>query len=1193
VDIQGFKSFADRIEVGFNQDVTAVVGPNGCGKSNIADAVRWAMGERSMKKLRGQHLEDVIFSGSETRGPQSMAEVTIVFDNTDGLGPAMFQDIPEIQVTRRYFRDGTSEYLLNKTPCRRRDIRDLFMGTGVSTGAYSMIEQGRIGWIVTSKAEDKRKLIEEAAGVTSYKARKAEAERKMERTRQNLDRTNDRILEIEKNLASLKRQANKARRYQKYHAEMVDCELHIATHRFLELDLVQKHLGKVLARLEDERLDLTNAISLKESEVEDSRGELFATEMEHGRIQESLFNQNNRITLLDSQVERGVAELGSLRQRAVATAEDHRLHGQRKETLERERIEIESTLGEMEGRLEDELRRKEELDRELSRRRDRYDRAGREVDRIGERVVENARRRTALSARMDEIGRLVDGERSRLGGLDRERIGIEERLGELTGELEGVEGEIARTERERSALESQRAGLMSAIDTYKGAIGSQDGIVEADAEALSAKRSRLEAIMERIDRKERTRGPAKLVKEASRRFSAGGGVYTLSEGLTCREGCEAAVAAVLDSLMDALVVDDHVEVSTWHVFTEVLGRRSPSYVTRRTSAGRAATLDGLHVEGAERLRDLVDVPDADAPLLDRLLADVYLVSTLDRALYLHEQTEGLATFVTGDGTIVGRRGEVVWRDEDRGAQPLLELRAEATVLRRRVGELQRRLSRSMALHTRTRERIGRATEAMERTSNAMHELEMRRVTLEQDRRSILGERHRAHERLDAIASDVEVAGLRIEALEEERALGHEAEARLAGEARGLEHLTHERRRQTDELRRAVEAQASELTAWEVVFEGQEAEHRRVQARLEDVMMGLADAATGLERTRIELESNHRTQGRTLGDVFRFAEEKEQRLCTAAELQAELEAARERLEGIRVRMETIEAEIRTRRRDLDLLGKAISEREREAIQNQSEIEKLEERVMDRTGADLVLAVGDHHARPLPDEAVFSRRDELRHLLERMGPVNLLAIDEYEQAQQRYDELVAQREDIVGALEELEKAISKMNRECRRRFKEAYAAINERFQELFPILFKGGQASLSLTDESDLLETGVEIVAQPPGKKLGNLDMMSGGEKALTAVALIFAMFQYRPSPFCLLDEVDAPLDDVNVGRFMDVLRTMTDRSQFILITHSKITMERADVLYGVTMEEPGISKMLSIRLNQAARFARPTEETAAA
>ncbi len=1191
VQIQGFKSFADRTEVNFEQDVTAVVGPNGCGKSNIADAIRWAMGEQSMKKLRGQHLEDVVFSGSDSRGPQSMAEVTITFDNSDGLSHPMYLGLAEVQVTRRYFRDGTSEYYINKTPCRRRDIRELFMGTGAASGAYSMIEQGRIGWIVTSRPEDKRRLIEEAAGVTAYKVRKAEAERKMERTRQNQARTCDRISEIEKNLVSLKRQAQKARRYQKYHAEMVDCELHIATHRFLELYLEQKHLAKVLARLEDERLGLTNSISVKESGIEECRGKLFATEMEHGRTQESLFNENNRITLLEGQVERGVAEMGNLRQRAVATAEDHQQHGQRKESLGGERIEIESTLGEMEERIAQQLLQGQELESELARHRDLYDRSCREVDRIGELVVENARRRTALSARLDEIGRLVDSERGRLSALEGERSGIVCRLGDVEGKLEGVDGEIALAEMERCAEVSRRAGWLRAVDTFKGAIRWQDGIVEADAEALSAGRSRLEAIEERIDRKERTRGPAKLVQEASRKLSAGGGVYPLSEVLGCREGSEVAVAAVLEPLLDALVVEDHVEVGTWHRFTEVLDSKSPSYVPRRCAAHVSPDpFGGMQVAGAQPLRDLVHAPAADAALVDRLLAGVYLVADMETAVRMHEQTEGFLTFVTPDGTVVGKRGEVTWRDEERGAAPIIALRAEAGVLRRRVGELKRRLARSMSLHTRQRDRIVRATREVERGTERIHVLEKKLITLSQTRRDIMGETQRSNARLDAIAREAVASNVRIDTLTEERNLGADATARLEGEGRGLSMCMAEARDRSDALRERVEAQALEHRAWEVVCQGKKDERRRMEMRLEDILRGLAEADAGIERARVELESSYRQQGRTMGQMFRSAEERSDRLITASALRGELDAIRDTMEAMRLDIENAQAEVRARRVDLERLGKVISDHERGLIQCKAEVTRLEDIVRERTGEDLLAAVGDHHARRPPDKATVEHRDELRHLIERMGPVNVLAIDEYEESQKRFDELTAQRDDIERALADLEKAIAKMNRECRRRFKEAYTTINERFQELFPVLFNGGTGHLELTDESNLLDTGVEIVAQPPGKKLGNLDMMSGGEKAMTAVALIFAMFQYRPSPFCLLDEVDAPLDDVNVGRFMQVLRTMTDRSQFILITHSKITMENADVLYGVTMEEPGITKMLSIRLNQAARFARPKADS---
>ncbi len=1190
VNIQGFKSFADPIEVMFDQEVTAVVGPNGCGKSNIADAIRWAMGEQSMRKLRGHALEDVIFSGSESRGPQSMAEVTITFDNTDGLSPPSFDGVPEVAVTRRYFRDSTSEYFLNKVPCRLRDIKELFMGTGAGAGAYSLIEQGRIGWIVTSRPEDKRKLIEEAAGITAYKAHKAVAERKMDRTQQNLSRVNDLINEIEKNLASLKRQAQKAKRYQKYHAEMVDCELHIATHRFLELVLVQKHLHKVLAKLEDEKLELMGAISVKESEVEARRGELFATEMEHSRLQESLFEENNRITLLESQVERGVAEMGSLRQRAVAAAEDHRLHGKRREVLERERGEIEGTLGEMEGRRDEDLRRTATLEEELTRRRTLYDQAGREVNRIGELVVDNARRRTALSARMDEISRLVDSERRRLGELDQERIGIEGRLGELESEGKVSDGEIARAEDECRAKESYRVGQLREVDTLKGDIRSQDGIVEADAEALSAARSRLEAVEERIDRRENLTGPATLVKEASRDGTGKEGLHALSESVTFREGYEAAAAAVLESVLEALVVDGHDEVLTWYHFLETLGKKGAGFVPRTHAGGRLVpSLPEL--EGATRLRDHVDARAGDEKVVDRLLAGVYVVDDIESALALHRRTRGGAVFVTRDGTIVGHGGEVTVRDETRDASASLQSEAES--LRQRVRELERRHEASQARRTATRESIVASTHAAEEAVGHIHEIEKKLLTLKARRRRYTDETTRLTERLATLSVECETIRTRTAALDEEMQSSREAEAQLSGEGSGLDVRGAEARATAEELRKSAESQAAELSAWEMVVQGHAAERTRIENKLQELLQGLAEAEAGMKRAGFELESNHRQQGRALGEIFRCSEEKETRLAKASVLKTDVTQAKEKFEDLRLEIQEAEAGIRELRKQIDALGKKLSERDRQIVQINADLDLLRERVSERTRLVLEESVTEYHNRRPPTEKTVERRDELRHLIERMGAVNLLAIQEYEDAQARHADLTAQRDDTQQALDALQKAIAKLNRECRKRFREAFTVINERFQEVFPTLFEGGKARLELTDESDMLETGVEIYAQPPGKKIGNLSVMSGGEKALTAVALIFAMFQFKPSPFCLLDEVDAPLDDVNVGRVMDMLRTMTDRSQFILVTHSKITMERADKLYGVTMEEPGITKLISVRLSQAERFSKPVPGESAA
>ncbi|MBW2262387.1 MAG: hypothetical protein JRG91_10480 [Deltaproteobacteria bacterium] len=837
----------------------------------------------------------------------------------------------------------------------------------------------------------------------------------------------------------------------------------------------------------------------------------------------------------------------------------------------------------MEGRRVEDQCKTGELDEELTRRRALYGQAGREVTLIGELVVGNARRRTALSARMDEIGRLVESERRHLGELDRERIDIEGRLGELESEGKVNDGEIARAEDECRAKESYRVGQLREVDTLKGDIRSQDGIVEADAEALSAARSRLEAVEERIDRRENLTGPATLVKVASREVNAEDGLYALSESITFREGYEAAAAAVLESVLEALVVDGHDEVLTWHEFLETLGKKGAGFVPRTHAGGRLVpTLPEL--EGAGRLRDHVDARPGDKELVDRLLAGVYVVDDIATALSLHRRTRGGAVFVTRDGTIVGYSGEVTVRDETRNASASLESEAEA--FGKRVRELERKHEASQATRTATRESIVASTHAAEEAVGHIHEIEMKLLTLQARKRRFTDETMRLTERLAVITEESATNRARTTALDEEMEFSREAEAQLSGEGSGLAVRSAEASARAEELRQSAEAQAADLSAWEMVLQGHAAERTRVESRLQELLQGLAEAEAGMKRASFELDSNHRQQGRALGEIFRSSEEKETRLSKAAVLKTDVTAAKEKFEDLRLEIQEAEAEVREVRKQIDALGKKLSERDREIVQINADIGLLRERAAEET-------VADYHNRRPPTEKTVERRDELRHLIDRMGHVNLLAIQEYEDTQARHANLTSQRDDTQQALDALQKAIAKLNRECRKRFREAFTVINERFQEIFPILFEGGKARLELTDETDMLETGVEIFAQPPGKKLGNLSAMSGGEKALTAVALIFAMFKYKPSPFCLLDEVDAPLDDVNVGRVMDMLRTMTDRSQFILVTHSKITMERADVLYGVTMEEPGITKLVSVRLSQAKSFSAPAEETSAA
>jgi chromosome segregation protein len=697
-------------------------------------------------------------------------------------------------------------------------------------------------------------------------------------------------------------------------------------------------------------------------------------------------------------------------------------------------------------------------------------------------------------------------------------------------------------------------------------------------------------VEERIDRRENLTGPATLVKEASRDGDGEDGLHALSESITFREGYEEAAAAVLESVLEALVVEGHEEVLTWQHFLETLGKKGAAFVPRTHAGGRLVpSLPEL--EGATRLRDHVDVRREDAEIVDRLLAGVYVVDDLETALSLHRRTRAGAVFVTRDGALVGHGGEVTVRDGTRDAAASLEVEAEN--LRVRVRELEARHEASQKRRTTTRESIVASTHAAEDAVEHIHEIEKKLLTLKARRRRYTDETERLTGRLAAVTEEIETIKARTAALDEEMEFSREAEAQLSGEGSGLEMRGAEAKARAEELRQSTEAQAADLSAWEMVVQGHAAERTRAENKLQELLQGIAEAETGMKRASFELESNHRQQGRALGEIFRGSEEKQTRLAKAAVLKADVTQAKEKFEDLRLEIQEAEAGVRELRKKVDSLGKQLSDRDREIVQINADIGLLRERVSERTKLVLEEMVGEFHSRRPPTDKTVERRDELRHLIERMGAVNLLAIQEYEDAQERHADLTSQRDDTQQALDSLQKAIAKLNRECRKRFREAFTVINERFQEIFPTLFEGGKARLELTDETDMLETGVEIFAQPPGKKIGNLSVMSGGEKALTAVALIFAMFRFRPSPFCLLDEVDAPLDDVNVGRVMDMLRTMTERSQFILVTHSKITMERADRLYGVTMEEPGITKLISVRLSQAERFAKPTAESSAA
>ena len=1240
IEIIGFKSFADRTVLTFNDPITAVVGPNGCGKSNIVDAIRWCMGEQSAKHLRGQAMGDVIFNGSETRGPAGMAEVSLTFEEVgfshETLAlelqrdaaeepaapdaeaapapeaapdpetttvttaqaeaakvladepPAIdFSQYSEVAITRRLFRDGTSGYFINKIPCRLRDVTDFFLGTGIGTKAYSIIEQGRIGMIVSARPGDRRALIEEAAGITKFKTKKRLAERKLERTRQNLARVHDIVDELASRLGSLRRQAQKAARYRRYKAELKDIDLWIASHRYLELAAQDRVLGGRLAEAVQQRDDTRREFEQRDAKIVAERAELSVEERRLSALQEQIFELENRIKLDEEKVKYQVREADELDQRATEGSAEIRSLVERREEVAGELAEARTEYDAVES---DAIAEEEVLtDREqtladaraqLAEAQKRLDAARNEV---GLARTDIARAESQQHA----IGRRREDSSERCKRLTAERDDARQRLAELETQVRDGDAALGKLRQTRMDIGQRAQDLEARLAVLGDLTDESEARVETLRTEAHRRKSRLQSLREIQQKFEGFNQGTKAVMQRAGEQPQSSIRGLVADVVSAPPEYEIAVEAALGDRLGGVLVESHdVGVEAIHYLKQARAGRS-AFVPAASASGVISVEDRTGSPSGAPYGDglrgsMVDVVSCEPgfqPVAERLLSDYWVVESLDAALRLHK-TGCNKTLVTLDGDLVDHRGVVTGGSRDAEGAGVLAQKREIRELEEIIESLESDLANATAEYVAKKTETQQVSRALEAANKDTHGHDIDILGCEKDVSRSRGELDRLRNRVAQL--DKELSELTESMSEMERE--YETAIQLLTSAR-----ERAQRYETEQLglidgvtrcQERVEELAKALTDHKVrvaQLDEKKASLSATVLRLEQSSEELVDRTSSLEesiRAAIERASTLRKQ----------AGELEQGLVGRRETKRgraeQLEQGRNSYEQRVGELQLSEHEVRKLRTSAEELAGQVSSLELERHDLSNQRANLEQTIAERYRIVLRREVGLYHLHPQVGPEQHKRLAELRRLIDRMGAdINLTAPEEYEEISQRYEFLSAQKVDLESACDQLERAIKKINRTSRRLFKETYEAINARFQDVFPRLFRGGKAYLSLTGEegSDILDAGVEIMARPPGKKNSTVEQLSGGEKALTAVALIFSIFLFKPSPFCLLDEVDAPLDDVNVDRYNEMVREMTDASQFIVITHNKRTMEIADHLYGITMQEPGSSKVVSVNL----------------
>src|SRR5688572_10833558 len=1259
LEISGFKSFSDRSELAFDEGVTAIVGPNGCGKSNVADAITWVLGEQSAKSLRGEKMEDVIFNGSDARKPGGTAEVRLrlsglpspraggetpasdvpaltEFHSTDhggngnghstgngngnGNGHGDHVSLEEIalaftrdvEVTRRLYRSGESEYLIDGEVCRLRDVHELMMDTGLGAKAYAIIEQGKIGMILSSRPADRRQLIEEAAGITKYKSRRRSAELKLEAAQQNLTRIDDIVFEVEKQRGALKRQAAKARRYKKLREELRRWEKVLFARRYRELaqsiEVARTRLAQAReretgasARLAEVEADLSR-LRIEQSEADGRASQI--REDAHGREldinrrqQQQEYNRHQAETLVGrgGEIEDEIRDLEARREPARIALDSRRQASA------------------------DAVAAREDAAGVLTSATDALTGAQQQIEGL-EHDVEAAR--TEVYAALNTVTALRHGvhHAAEQYGRVSETLGkLDVEAGDLTRERERAVAEgqaaahaLARTREVLDAVKIERSMRESELVTARGEHEGCVRDVRTREQELAGVEARLASLEELASSRGEFGDAARMVLvQANGHVGQQGAV---ADYLEVDSRYERAVEACLGDLLQHVIVERHDQAAAGLSLVREHDAGRCGFVVVDPGSNGYHPRDAIRMPGIVPVSDVLRVQGPHVATISKVLPEAYVAESFAQAVAFSRQTAAPVATLEGD---VLRGPHLVSGGAKAESRGILATRREIKELRERVGADRDALARLAREASQLELTIAQATGAIAALHAEQHRQEKEIVAHDAQLARTGEEMARLARKAEVIALERRRAEEERIALESRRAEAEASVGRIEGEQRHAEERLGQAQRRLSDAReavaelsgRAAEARASHAALIERAS--------ALTAEVERLEEGARELEHRIGARAAELEQTHTRREALLQAIADGERALDDDVRALEAMRVDLRGADDEAATLRARVDEQDAIIRDARRILEEIRAEAGDLEVARATAESDLTHLAQTCLDAVQCPLdevlveveqmelageatpdAAAIAAEEPDPEAEEAeTVSAATEARERegvpasmtaeeaiarlkvkVDRLGPVNMMAIEQFDELEQRHVFLTTQRRDLVDSIAQTSEAIKRIDETTKVRFQEAFSAIQRNFQGTFSTLFGGGRAGLSLLDENDPLESGIDIVASPPGKRLQSVQLLSGGEKALTAIALMFAIFEYKPSPFCLLDEIDAPLDDANVSRFVDMLRGMLDRTQFILITHNRRTMEIANRLYGVTMEEPGVSKLISVQLN---------------
>ncbi|MDY6822614.1 MAG: chromosome segregation protein SMC [Thermodesulfobacteriota bacterium] len=1184
LQLSGFKSFPEKSTITFPPGISSIVGPNGCGKSNIIDALRWVMGEQSASQLRGKSMDDVIFAGSNDKPQQNMAEVSLTLANDNGSAPEELKDLTEINITRRLYRSGERAYYLNKQPCRLKDIYNIFLGSGMGARSYSIIQQGNIGAITDASPEERRVYIEEAAGVTRYKTRKEETLRKIKATNQDLLRIKDIIAEVEQRMNTLNRQAKKAQRYKDYQAAKKELDILLSLMRHGDYTGKIDETDAFLTSLRDIDNEHATEIGRLDAAIEEIKLTKETKSREIAAQKEKTFELQRRIDKTENDLDYFRKDKDRLATEVTNLEAEEKNLREKNQRLHTEIQEAETHAGQLQEekqQISKELGRRNEASQEI---KDRRDTLSEQIETIKSKLMRLAADEAKYNNTHQNAHDNKQSLQTRKQEIKKDRIEAAKNATRLKNLSETKQEELTDLKASINEMEEQAKALQAKLADRQQQLTAQIKTVHNTERERGSLKSRYNAIKKMDDNFEWYKDGVRAIMTGRSEDDKGGVMGLMADIVKPAPGFETATEAVLGETLQYILVNDHASgIQLVETLRQDQSGRSGfiplSLFSEEAPASSAARSPHAH----ERLIDHVAIEQGFEAAITTLIGHVVVAPDLEQAVSLWHQPNGAVkkTVVTRDGDIIDARGILVGGSKDRLAG-ILAKKQELKELEEQLTVLDQSLATAQADQKQLENDVRELEEDLQKTSNDKNQAGYRLTELEK-------EAYR-------ISEDLKHARQRLEVLELE-------EQQLDGEESELDDEINEYGRALEAVRQEISDTEEQIKESRYQLESIDAEFDAYNQATMDLKLKLTTANTEIENNRKTLERLRRFREDADAQLEQLSADialKKEKADTAGEkikqhetdltaLYDELRSMEQSLADNESSYEDIAAKMTERDKQYgDIRAKRNENAEKirylemEQADRRLKRENIENRIEERYHAAFGVIKAEYNNTLAENEKTAEEMEteltSLREKISRIGEVNLSAIDEYEEHRERLEFLTKQHDDLVEAIDDLHKVIKKINRISQERFLKTFNDINQKMAEVFPRLFDGGTGELVLTDPDKPLETGVEMMVHPPGKKLTRLSLLSGGEKALSAIAFIFSIFLLKPTSFCLMDEIDAPLDEANIFRFNELLKIIGEKSQIVMVTHNKRTMEFADSLLGVTMEKKGISKIVSVDLS---------------